>query len=216
MLIGLFGGTFDPVHYGHVNAATAVKQFFSLDEVRMVMNSQPAHKASQSTPIKYRWEMLCLACAATQGLVADDTELRRGGRSFTFDTLQDLRQQNPDTVLCWIVGEDAFATLPTWYRWREILSYCNFIVLNRPGQTAQWTAEMAALRDAHECNQLDVSRSGQIVKLELPMLEMSSTDIRRRLVNGEPVQGLISPDVADYIRDNGLYDKHSTPQEALA
>ena len=213
MLIGLYGGTFDPVHMGHINAANAVKQHLGLDEVRLVLNAQPAHKEVGCAPSEHRWAMLKAACANRAGLVADNTELRRGGRSYTIDTLRTFQQQNPNDTLCWIVGEDSFATLPSWHRWQDMLDYCNFIVLNRPGQSASWPPQLTALCNDHQCPQLDPSRSGQIVKLDLPMLEISSTEIRQCIASGQCVADMIDADVDEYIRDNELYIDYSTTRE---
>ncbi len=106
MVIGLYGGTFDPVHCGHVHAAESVRKFLGLDTVRLVLNAQPVHKSVGYTMTTHRWAMLETVCANNPGLIADDVEVRRGGRSYTVDTLSTLRSEFPQAVLCWIVGED--------------------------------------------------------------------------------------------------------------
>ena len=213
MLIGLYGGTFDPVHLGHLNVAIAVKQYLGLDEVRLVLNAQPAHKQAECVSAEHRWAMLNSACANRAGLVADNTELLRGGRSYTIDTLRTVQQQNPNAILCWIVGEDSFATLPSWHRWQAMLDYCNFVVLNRPGQAVGWPLQLTALYNERRCLQLDPSHSGQVLKLDLPMLEISSTEIRQRIASGWCCGDMIDADVDEYIRDNRLYTSHSATRE---
>ena len=134
MLIGLYGGTFDPVHIGHVHAAESVRNFLGLDTVRLVLNSQPAHKSLTYAMTAHRWAMLEAVCANNDGLIADDIEVRRGGHSYTVDTLSMIRSEFPRAVLCWIVGEDSFATLTSWRQWEKLLEYCNLVVIPRPGQ----------------------------------------------------------------------------------
>ena len=129
MLVGLYGGTFDPVHVGHTHAALAVKDALQLEQVRMVLAARPGHRGAPHSEAGHRWAMLCLACEQHAGLVADNTELLRAGHSYTVATVAAVRAADPTAVPCWILGQDAFATLPTWHRWRELLNYCNLVVV---------------------------------------------------------------------------------------
>ena len=147
--------------------------------------------------------MLCLACAEHDELVADDVELRREGTSYTIDTVTDLRSTG--AVPCWILGQDAFATLPVWHRWRELLDFSNLVVVSRPGDLR---AEPLVVQDAcaeHEVTCFDSSRIGQIYRVNEPMLEVSATQIRKKLAMGESVQDLLADPVSNYIRANRLY-----------
>ncbi len=213
MLIGLYGGTFDPVHSGHVHAAESVRKFLGLDTVRLVLNAQPAHKSLAYAMTAHRWAMLETACANNRGLIADDTEVRRGGHSYTVDTLSMLRSEFPHAVLCWIVGEDSFATLTSWRRWETLLEYCNLVVIPRPGQQVQFSEQIEALCREHEKGCFDTSRNGQIVRVDLPMREVSSTAIRQRVALGQGIDDLVDADVAQYIHRNKLYKDDITVRE---
>ena len=214
MLIGLYGGTFDPVHYGHVHAAESVRKFLGLDTVRMVLNSQPVHKSASYAMTKHRWAMLETVCANNPGLIADDVEVRRGGRSYTVDTLRTLRREFPQAVLCWIVGEDSFATLTSWRGWENLLEDCNLIVIPRPGPTVSFSAQIAALCHKHERSCFDAKSHGQIVRVNQPMREISSTEIRQRVALGKDIADLVDADVEQYIRRNELYKDNTTAKES--
>ena len=213
MLIGLYGGTFDPVHIGHVHAAESVRNFLGLDKMRLVLNSQPAHKSLAHAMTAHRWAMLEAACANNDGLIADDIEVRRGGHSYTVDTLSMIRSEFPRAVLCWIVGEDSFATLTSWRQWEKLLEYCNLVVIPRPGQQARFSEQIAALCRTHEKACFDASCNGQIVRVDLPMREVSSTAIRQRVALGQGVDDLVDADVAQYIHRNKLYKDDITVRE---
>mgnify|MGYP006057519751 CR=1 FL=1 len=213
MLIGLYGGTFDPVHIGHVHAADSVRNFLGLDTVRLVLNSQPAHKSLAHAMTAHRWAMLEAVCANNDGLIADDIEVRRGGHSYTVDTLSTIRSEFPRAVLCWIVGEDSFATLTSWRQWEKLLEYCNLVVIPRPGLQARFSEQIAALCRTHEKAFFDATRNGQIVRVDLPMREVSSTAIRQRVALGQGVDYLVDADVAQYIHRNNLYKDDITVRE---
>ena len=149
--------------------------------------------------------MLKLACEEHPDLVADDIELRRPGESYTVRTLEAVHAAHPGAVACWIVGQDSFATLPSWYEWQRITDLANLIVLDRPGQRATEPAELADLCSRHEVAQLDRRCHGQIFRLDLPMLEISSTEIRAMVANGKPVTHLLADPVYTYIRKHNLY-----------
>tara|TARA_B100000575_G_C23110226_1_gene641250 strand:+ start:527 stop:1009 length:483 start_codon:yes stop_codon:yes gene_type:complete len=157
--------------------------------------------------------MLEAACANNPGLVADDVEVRRGGRSYTADTLSMLRSEFPHSVLCWIVGEDSFATLTSWHRWEKVLEDCNLVVIPRPGQDVRFSAEITALCHKHENAVFDVTRNGQIMRINLPMREVSSTEIRQRIAIGRDITELVDSDVERYIHRNQLYKGDNSSRE---
>jgi nicotinate-nucleotide adenylyltransferase len=213
MLIGLYGGTFDPVHCGHVHAAECVRKFLGLDAIRLVLNAQPVHKSSEQAMTAHRWAMLKAVCANRQGLIADDVEVRRGGRSYTVDTLSLLRREFPQAVLCWIVGEDSFATLTSWRRWENLLDHCNLVVIPRPGQNIDLSEQIKALCRKYETAYFDATRNGQIVRASLPMRAVSSTEIRQRIALGQSVADLVEADVEQYIRRHKLYKDNISARE---
>jgi len=205
MLIGLYGGTFDPVHLGHTHAALSVKQALDLDEVRMVLAARPGHREPPVCDVADRWRMLCLACAECLGLVADDAELHRQGKSYTIDTVSSLRASNPAMVPCWILGQDAYATLPVWHRWRSLLEHCNLVIVERPGDERAEPQEVQSLNATNEVQRFNKARIGQIYRVHLPMKEVSATDIRARLAAGKPVEHLLAAPVSTYITQHRLY-----------
>ena len=211
MLVGLYGGTFDPVHLGHTHAALAVARALDLSEVRMVLAARPGHRGEPASSIADRWAMLELGCAAHARLVPDDIELRREGESYTVATLEAVRAADPAAAPCWIMGQDAFATLPIWHRWRELLDHGNLVVVDRPGDWREEPPEVAALVSRHERETLRPDSVGQIVRLEMPMLEVSASDIRRRVAAGQSVAHLLAGPVNTYIREHGLYRSEEDP-----
>lgn len=205
MLIGLYGGTFDPVHVGHVHAAQRVREQLGLATVQMILAARPGHRGATGASEAHRWAMLELACAQSPGLVANDSELSRGGESYTVLTLEDLHAAMPGAVPCWILGHDAFVTLPEWYRWQELMDLCNLIVLQRPGNAAPAPPSLTQMCGAHEVDDLDPSRVGQIRRLAIPMLDVSATLIRRKIAAGESVSHLLADPVCAYIKHHKLY-----------
>ncbi|NOX48953.1 MAG: nicotinate-nucleotide adenylyltransferase [Gammaproteobacteria bacterium] len=209
MLVGLYGGTFDPVHIGHTHAAYAVANFLKLGRVRMVLAARPGHRGVPGVSLAHRWQMLKLACEDSNLLVADDCEMRREGESYTFQTVVDVRRKNPEAIPCWILGQDAFATLPEWYRWQELLQHCNLIVVRRPGDVvaneSSEPGEVMRLCCAHEVKSLEADKIGQILRLNLPMKELSATQIRRRAAERRPLQHLLAESVCNYIDEHKLY-----------
>jgi len=205
MLVALYGGTFDPIHVGHIHAAQTVRRALNLHEVRMVLSARPGHRGTPAAHDEHRWQMLQIACDDESGLVADDSELRRAGHSYTFTTVHDLRRQHPERVPCWIVGQDSFATLPTWHRWRELLDHCNLVVVDRPGDQRAEPAELVDLCHRHAVDELDEERVGQILRLSLTMKEVSATQIRRLIAAGHSAEHLLAAPICHYISAHTLY-----------
>jgi len=202
-LIAFLGGTFDPVHTGHLHAARAAAQALSCP-VRLVLSAQPPHRAAPAANAERRWAMLRLACAGeAAGIEADDLELRRAGPSYTFETLNALRLRHGDEPLCWIIGTDAFNEILTWRRWREVLRSSHLLVLRRPG------CDLAdAALDLHRqrcCPDLEQRSAGGIRLLDDAMLPISASGIRALIAAGDAVGDLLPHGVCAYIRHHGLY-----------
>lgn len=208
--IGILGGTFDPVHIGHLRTALEVAEMLALAELRLVPVNTPALRTQPLASPPQRTEMLALAAAGSPVLAVDDRELRRGGISYSIDTLRELRTEIGETDrLCLVVGEDAFASLDRWKEWQRLLDYAHIAVLTRPGDTkapasalAAWTAAHLAL-DAEAA--LAESSRGQILRLALTQLEISSTQIRALLAAGRSARYLVPDALLDYIQRNRLY-----------
>lgn len=205
MLIGLYGGTFDPIHVGHVHAALCMQKHLDLRQIRLVLSARPGHRAQPMASVEHRWQMLCLACREHEHLTPDDSEVRRAGESYTIDTVREFRRSRSPDVPCWILGQDSFATLPEWYCWEQLLDHCNLVVLQRPGHHIQEPESLQALCRTCEVTMLDQGVVGQIVRVDAPMRHVSATDIRARIAIGDPVEHLLADPVCTYIRRHNLY-----------
>lgn len=208
-MIALFGGTFDPIHRGHLHAAHAVAVRLQVDVVHLVLSARPSHRDEPGTRLADRWAMLALAVEQEPGLVASDVELHRSGPSYTVDTLIEVAQDAaPEEPLTWVLGWDAYRLLPTWHRWQEILDFAHLLVVRRPGQDAPLDDVMNAFDAAHstvDLARLHHQRSGQVLHLPAPMMPISATDVRRRIACGEDVSGLLPAAVWTYIKERNLY-----------
>ncbi len=219
--IGLFGGTFDPPHIGHLVLARSAAIALDLDEVRLIPSGKPWQKTALATSAHDRLQMLCAAvrdrppCPGEHWrLEVDDREMRREGPTFTIDTLQELRAEyGPQAQLVWLMGADQFANLPTWHRWQELLDAVHLAVTSRgPEGMGQLPAAMQALlaergRDALPARNLPgiEGAGGSIVLFRMPPVPISSTALRRQLQAGERPHELLSAGVLDIIDRVGLY-----------
>ena len=189
-LICLFGGTFDPVHYGHLKP---------LDELQKILAADAVHNSQQ------RVEMLKLALHEFPGFVLDTRELERSGPSWTVLTLQSLRQQYPDDSLCLVMGSDAFAGLPSWYHWQEIMKLAHIIVIERAGFEKPDRPDWAVDYLVEDAASLRSNKCSGILHVSLKSVDISATDIRIRLTKGQDVNGLLNSEVIAYIHQNSLY-----------
>lgn len=187
--LGVFGGTFDPIHVGHLVTAVNVRHSLSLDRILLVVAHYPWQKAGTvGTPAADRLAMVQAAVGDVDGLEASDLELRRGGATFTADTLAELHERHPVAELFLILGSDAAAGLPTWGRVDEVRGLARLVVVTRPGADDALPPEGWP----HE-------------RLVVPRLEVSSTDLRARFSDGRPLDYLVTTPVQDLIRARGLY-----------
>jgi nicotinate-nucleotide adenylyltransferase len=213
-LVGLLGGTFDPIHLGHTAAAAAAQRSLGLDEVRYLLSARPPHRADSPHASEYhRIEMIRRAVRDTaperdRRVEVSDLEIRRAGPSYTYDTLQTLHAEGLTPVqLVFITGTDAFAEIETWYRYPDVLDQAHFAVIARPGTTLDaLRARVPALAPRMiAATQLATVATPAIVLIDADTPDISSTDIRRRASRGESLEGVVSPSVADYIMQNRLY-----------
>jgi nicotinate-nucleotide adenylyltransferase len=211
--IGVFGGTFDPIHYGHLRTGYELLKTLELGEVRYLPCAEPPHRGRPLAPGKLRLEMVSAALAGQPGLVADDRELRRGGPSYSVVTLIDMRREFPDCPLCLIVGMDAFLGFPAWHRWRELFELAHVIVARRPG----WAAEIPALlkaelenRETGDAGDLHRAKAGFIYIHTVTQLEISSTAIRKMSATGGEPRFLVPDSVCEIIKQSGCYTGLST------
>lgn len=206
--IGIFGGTFDPIHYGHLRSAFELLHTLKLSEVRFMPCGNPPHRAAPIANAELRVEMVRRATAAQQGFVVDDRELQREGPSYSVDTLMALRAEYPLRSLCLIVGMDAFLSLPKWYHWRQILELSHIIVAHRPGWKAPDRGALGELlvdRGTGRVGDLHQSRSGCIYVHEVTQLEISSTEIRALINAGRDPRFLLPDGVRELLDQSGCY-----------
>ena len=209
--IGIFGGTFDPVHYGHLRSAFEMLQALDFEEVRFIPCSDPPHRGVTYANAGQRFRLVEIAITGQQGFVADDRELRRGGDSFTFDTLSSLREEFPDRPLGLIIGMDAFLGLPTWHRWDEILDYAHIVVAHRPGWKAPdigVLGELIVEHGTHRADDLHSTVGGFVHIHAVTQLEIASTEIRELVAAGRDPRFLMPDSVRDAIEEMGLYKEN--------
>jgi nicotinate-nucleotide adenylyltransferase len=203
-VIGIFGGTFAPIHHGHLRLAIEARDALQLDEVRLIPAAQPPLRAAPALPAARRLRWVRLAIGRERGLVADGRELARRGPSYTIDTLVSLRAQFPRAALCLLLGQDAARSLPRWHRWRELLEYATMVIFARPGQRPALPRALARLlrgRRAAGAAALRRRPAGLWLRLPLAPLGISGTEVRRRLAAGLTVRGLVAETVvADFTR----------------
>jgi len=219
--LALLGGTFDPVHCGHLGFAEDVRRALGLGEVRLVPAGDPPHREGPSASGQDRVAMLRLAVADHRGLVVDPREVARAGKSYTTLTLEELRQEAPSRPLLLLVGADAFLGLPTWHRWRDIFKLAHIVVAARPGVTLQPSAELAAewkSRLASKPDLLFSTPSGIIYQQAIAPQPISASAIRAQLARGaagrEAVRQMLPPAVLRYIDQHHLYSNQAHAQDA--
>lgn len=216
--IGILGGTFDPVHCGHLRAAAELRVALDLSEVKLIPAGEPPHRTAPIAAAEHRLAMLELAVQAFPGLTVDPREINRPGKSYTVLTLAELRAHAPSTPLLLILGEDAFRFLPTWYQWRRLFDLAHIVVVARPGQeaspglpvglppelAAEWDGRFALKRE-----RLESALAGAIFHPAITPHPISSTGIREALALGQEsaakVRGLLPPAVLAYIDHHRLY-----------
>jgi len=206
--IGLFGGTFDPVHIGHMNACRQIVAELDLSSLAMIPAFQPVHKQLPDVTSEHRLEMLSLACENDALITCDDREIRRGGPSYTLLTLKEYRIQHPQACLYFIMGMDALNTFDSWYHWQEFLDYSNLIIVERPGLTQNFSNDIKSLLDkftTESISSLQAAKSGLIYCSKRAMLEFSSTEVRQSITNPDEISRMLPEKVLNYIHDHKLY-----------
>lgn len=200
--VGVYGGTFDPIHIAHLAIAEEVRWALALQQVRFVPAAlQPLKGAPPGATPARRLEMIRLACADNPAFVPDDLELRRPPPSYTVETLEHLRARSGLGVELWfIVGADAACDLPRWRRVADLVTLARLAIVERPGHTFDPIAFEQAVPAA----------AGRYRLLDGPRLDLSSTEIRRRVATGRPVRYLVPEAVRQYIADQGLYRQESS------
>jgi nicotinate-nucleotide adenylyltransferase len=214
--IGILGGTFNPIHYGHLAAAEEVWSRLKLDYVLFVPSFLPPHKQDEVIPsAAQRQEMVALAIAGNPHFSLSDLEVKREGMSYSVDTVAELLHLHPKADFYFITGLDSFLEIQTWKEWERLLSLCRFIVLSRPGYAFTGLASINFMNQAaeqlHALDQRRLTRvvletgSGTVYLEQIPLYDISSTDIRQRVRQGHTIKYLLPECVETYIIKNKLY-----------
>ena len=213
-LVGIFGGTFDPIHYGHLRVAEEIVETVGLQKMYFVPAGMPRLRYSPVASSQHRVEIVRLAIQKNPDFVLDEREIYRDGVSYSIDTVREFKQEFGEEVrLCFILGADAFIKLPEWNNWKELFNLCHFIVSTRPGYTFTLIKELLSKELREECSQRWVSNteslkkdtSGLIFIASTTMLDISATSIRAHIAVGRSVRHLVPSVTVNYISENKLY-----------
>jgi nicotinate-nucleotide adenylyltransferase len=212
-MIGILGGSFDPIHNGHLRTAVELREKLGLSEVRLVPCGQPPHRSGPVAGVTHRVAMLRLAIADEPGLVIDEQELRRAGPSYTYYTLSALRERDANVPLCLIIGADQFVTFDTWHRWKEIAQLAHIVVVYRPGWNLSGqiaNPELARFVQEHLVDDVALlrhARSGLLHFAQVSQMDIASSRIRELIAAGLSARYLVPDAVWEYIREQHLYQR---------
>jgi len=211
-MIGIFGGTFDPIHYGHLRSALEVKDIFGLNEVRLIPCASPPHREQPAVTAEMRLQMLTLAIKNQPGLKIDTRELDRQKASdqtpsYMVDTLKSLRQEFPTEPLLLFIGTDAFKHLTSWHQWQQLFDYAHIVVMTRPGFETQELNDFFKARLA-EAKELAQASAGKLCFQQVTQLDISATAIRAMIADKQNPGFLLPDAVIEYIKQHKLYETH--------
>lgn len=204
----IFGGTFDPVHFGHLRAAEEIREILAMDRFHLLPCGQPPHREAPLASPAQRVEMLRLAVGTSDGFTIDTREVDRPGPSFMADTLQSIRAAFPDSPLALVVGQDAANSLHRWHRWRELPHLAHLVVMSRHGDTKAYAPEVESVLEksrATDPKELLRNRDGKFFEIAIDSLAVSASGIRDMIRSGRSPRFLLPDPVLNYIHRNGLY-----------
>jgi nicotinate-nucleotide adenylyltransferase len=223
--LGIFGGTFDPIHNGHIFPTIAAAQLTKIKKVAVMPCYTPSHKNAASVSSKHRLNMIELTCQQHPLFYPEPRDVNRGTPTYSVDSLMSLRADYPDTPLCFFIGTDSLKDLTKWYQWQKILTLCHFVVcsrkeinlvnvMNKETNTENGQSSNAAQQNLHKLlaekqtlNPMDLhtNLAGRIFLANTPIFETSSTELRKRLEQGEKATDFIPENILAYIRQHNLY-----------
>lgn len=212
-VIGILGGTFDPVHFGHIRLAIEMRERLGLAEVRLLPAGQPRLRTTPHASATERLEMLNCAIRPIAGLVSDARELEGNGPTYTVETLASMRDEVGDTPLCLLIGMDAFTRLEAWYRWHELFDLCHIAVAHRTGAALRTGGALAEVVEERRCTdpaRLGQAPAGRVIDVDAPLLDISATQIREAIASGRSIHGLVPRAVEDYISSHRLYSRQDS------
>ena len=209
--IGILGGTFDPIHYGHLTPAHEAMMALDLEHIRLMPNHIPPHRPQPVASSEQRLAMVTLAAREFGRFQVDDRELRRQSPSFTIDTLRQLRHELPDTPVCFLIGMDSLLCLPTWHRWQELTDYAHLVVSVRPGWTPEYAGELQTFISHHRLvdnRQIHQQLAGGIIMLDNAPVAISASELRAQLAQGVVSRRWLPEPVAEYIEQEQIYRRN--------
>jgi len=210
-MIGVYGGTFDPIHFGHLRPAMEILQAFGLSQIRFIPCGVPPHRDAPHATPEQRVAMLECAIEGVPEFVCDTREIQRGGPSYMLDTLRSLQATAGDEAYCLILGMDAFAAFHTWHQWRDILGYCNLLVMQRPEFEAEKVITAAQLIElVQQVRVMDVTKfiqeaPGKLIFYPVTQLDISSSRIRELNAQRRSLRFLMPDRVIALIEEQGIY-----------
>jgi len=204
-MIGIYGGTFNPVHYGHLRTALEVKELFELEQLRLIPCRLPPHRNEPDVDGEMRLDMLNLAIEGLPCLITDRRELDREGPSFMVDTLASLRAEYPDQGLILFIGTDAFTGLERWHLWQQLFDYAHIVVMRRPACQMPIMSEFFRERLCADRRQLQQTQSGRLFFQAVTALDISATAIRELIAADRNPKFLLPDAVLAYIQQHQLY-----------
>lgn len=206
-MIGLYGGTFDPVHYGHLRTALEVSEFFSLDELRLIPCSRPPHRDSPMASAEMRLQMLRLALTNDSVFVIDTREINREGPSYMVDTLKSIRAEVAEVPLLLFIGADGFKHLASWFQWKRLFDFAHIVVMSRPGELNYIGKENDFFKNRYteSITELHNNPSGALFFKDVTPLAISATQIRQLIANNRNPGFLLPDQVIEFIRMKKLY-----------
>ena len=208
-MIGILGGTFDPIHYGHLRTALDVQQCLSLKEVRFIPCGEPAHRNSPVAEPLQRLAMVRAAIAGQEKFTVDDREIRRGGRSYMVDTLASLKQDFKNETLCLIVGSDAFNSLEQWHQWQQIFELANIVIMRRPDVDGKSKINKHFFSQIKhrivDADVLHTKQNGSVSFVSVTQLDISATMIRQQWQKCNDIQFFLPDSVLTLIQQQNIY-----------
>lgn len=206
--VGILGGTFDPIHLGHLRMGLELYETLNLAKVHVIPCYQPVHRKTPVATPEQRFDMVQCAVKNEAAFYADDREIKRGGPSYMIDTVLELRQLYPQTPLCLFVGIDSFLNFPSWHRWKDILENAHLVVAHRPQYHLPNTgivADLIKARLQHENTYIQDQLAGGILLRPITALEISASDIRKQIAMERNPRYLLPDEVYSYIKQHGTY-----------
>ena len=203
-----FGGTFDPVHYGHLRCADEAREKLGLKNLHLLPAGTPPHRACPQTSTRQRLDMLKLAQTEFPALKIDERETRREGPSYMVETLQELRAEFPQQPLLLLIGQDAANLLHTWFHWQQLFSLAHIVILTRPSIKMEYrhdVAEQIQQRLHVDPQKLLRSQAGGVLQLEVASIDVSATNIKKLISQGRSLRSMMPAAVINYINENRLY-----------